>query len=215
MPTLGELSMIAPGDLEWPLSFRYNIRTSFGWTQNEIHVNVPAMTDKPDLAPALGWELWRGVVAPATCWSSSVDFMQYVVWHQAPVGLPYVGLENRGTRFETSCSRDQCAVLLLHTGDRDDAAGRRLFLPGMPRTWQADGVLTSRGWDACMELAHGVAMGMNVGTIGAECQLLNAYPGIVPPTVENLGGVGFRRIASLRVCQFVDKAPDQSSAIWP
>jgi len=105
--------------------------------------------------------------------------------------------------------------MVLQSGHADDYAGRRFFVPGTPVGWSADGLLTQRGWDSMLTLAYGWMMGASGYSCGGEIQLLHAYPWILTPEAGNLGGVAFRLIHYLRVCQYVDKAPEESRQLWP
>jgi hypothetical protein len=59
-------------------------------------------------------------------------------------------------------------------------------------------------------------MGLAADEIGGDLQHIIAYPGIVQPTIENLGGVLFRKVTHLKVMQYPDKAPDGlPSGLWP
>lgn len=189
--------------------------TPFGWTQQVLSFDIPVLESDPSKTGHILWNLWQGLVATATVGSTSLAYIFYVQWKQGPGPLLYAGLPLSGLHFGPSAGRKQQGVLVMHSGHDDDYAARRFFTPGMPRSWQDGQLLTEAGWDGLMALANGWAMGVMAAYCGGDSQLLIAYPGIVDVTPSNLGGVAFRRVASLRACHYIDKAPELSSEIWP
>lgn len=189
--------------------------TAFGWTQLEMSFDIPALESDPSKTPAVLWNMWQGVVAAATTDSTQLAYIEYVNWKSGGAAGFYSGLPLFGLHFGRSAPRAHCCTIVQHTGHDDDYSARRVFLAGMPSSWTDGQVLTADGWDAGMALAHAWAMGIMASYCGGDSQLLIAYPHILPVVPENLQGVAFRRVASLRVCHYVAKAPDISLGLWP
>lgn len=215
MPTAHQLGMIAIDELTWPISYRFVTVGSQGWTQQDLHVDAPGLNNDHDHSLALGRLLWQGVVATATTANVQLAYAFMVAWHISPLAEPFAPIGARGLRLGRAAPRAHSPVLLLHSGHNDDDAARRVFLYGAPAEWQDGELLTDAGWDNLMPWAYGLAMGVLANFCGGEVQLLHAYPRRVDVVPENLGGVAFRRVSSLRVCQYVDKAPALSSELWP
>jgi hypothetical protein len=74
-------------------------------------------------------------------------------------------------------------------------------------------MLNDAGWDALMECAFGLKMGLAGNDIGGDMQHLIAYPAILPPSVDNLSGTCLRRVTHLKVLQYTDKAPDWDGGV--
>lgn len=207
--------MLAISALQWPCSARYIMQTRFGYTEQTLSFDLIGLGTQPDKTPAVLWALWSLLVAPATVRSTQLAWIEWVAWKQTPLAMPYVGLFAEGRIFERTRSRDQQLVVVLHSGHPDDYAGRRFFLPGTPIGWSDGSMLTRTGFDNGMDMISAWAMGCMAYFCGGEVALLNAYPGVLPPELSNLAGVAFRRVSDLRLCQYVDKAPELSDQLWP
>lgn len=197
------------------MSVQYAMTTPWGWTQQVLSFDIPGLEAAPDKTAAVLWNYWQGLAATAATRNASLIYITYVQWKSSPAPNIYAGLQLSGLHFGPAAARDRSGVLLLHSGHDDKNACRRFFVPSMPVSWQDGELLTDAGWDGLMALAHGWAMGVLSNYCGGEAQLLHAYPRILPIVPENLGGVAFRRVVSLRVLQYVGKAPDWSSEMWP
>lgn len=178
-------------------------------------MDVPPLNGLHDESVAIASRLWAAIVAPATTINVSLVYSEVIVWKLAPlpelVGSPgYTGLHGGA-----AAPRDRCAVTVFHTGHPDDFAARRYFHFGMPATWRDGDLISSAGWDNVMAWAQAVAMATAAAFVGGTMQQLLMYPGVVDQTPENLLGVAFRRVSSLRVCHYLDKAPDLSLGLWP
>lgn len=215
MPSLTSLEMLGTADLTWPISFRYVMLGSHGWTQTDLSVDAPDLNGNHDASIAVGARLWRAAVATATTTSTQLAYFLCVIWKLSPFAELGSSLFTSGVHFGSSAPRARSGVLITHTGHADDYAARRTFAFGMPSAWQNGDTLTSAGWDNLLMLAHAQAMGLSAAYLGGGLQLLHMYPNVVPSSVENLTGVGFRRVTAWRVCEYVDKAPDFSDALWP
>lgn len=202
-------------NLNTPCSARYIVQTRFGWTEQTLSFDLLGMNSTPQYIPVALWSLWTLLVAPATVRSSSLVWMEWVYWKAAPLAQPYVGPFTTGRIVEQTRSRDEQLVLVLHSGHADEYAGRRFFLPGTPAGWSEDGVLTTRGYENGMDMVNAWAMAALAWYCGGTVSLIHAYPGLLPSVPENLAGVAFRLVSDIRLCQYVDKAPELSSSLWP
>lgn len=215
MASLNSLRMMGLDDFTWPVSILWHTAGPQGFTQQELTVDVPVLNGMHDETIALAGALWDAVVAPATTSSVQLLYSDVLIWHEAP--LPGIGAG--GFRFGRqpgrSASRAHSGVLLFHSGHDDDYAARRMFAYGMPERWTDGELLTEAGWDNLMAWGHALSMGLSAHFAGGTMQLLLMYPGVVESVPENLLGVGFRRVTDIRVCQYVDKAPELSTALWP
>lgn len=216
MPTIHQLGLSEPEDFTWPCSYRYNLATAFGYTQLELSVELGLLNGLVEKSVTYGQRLWNEAIAPAINFLTVPLWMDYVIWRSSPATGIAGGLMNSGQVGGRTSGRNDCAVLILHTGENDRYSTRRLFLAGTPRDCVSSRMLTNTGWDHVTRWAHALAMSIvSYGPI-AETGLLLMFPNVVDPTPENLLGVGFRRVNYIRVCQYTDKAPEQSTSVaWP
>lgn len=216
MPGPYPLMMEGIDSFNEPVSYRYEVQTPFGLLIQYLSVDIKILIQHPESIPAIGISLWSSIIATAISRSCSLSLMWYVRWRAGPLALPAGMLFTpEGHQGGTPANKNHTAIVLLHTGHADGYAARRLYLPSTPLSWQADGMLTARGWDALMPIMQGASMGLSADVMGGDLQLLNAYPRVIPPTLENLAGVLFRRVTHLKVMQYTDKAPDYNSDVWP
>lgn len=191
------------------------MQTPFGWTASVFSFDVFGLENHADKTGAALWAIWAGIVAPATTRQTSLYYIEFVDWKASPLAQVYVGLPLSGRLVRPVGPRSQQGVMILHDDLADDFSGRRFFTPGMPREWCDGELLTDAGWDNLMNLIGGWACGA-MGYFGnGQLSLLNAHPHSCDEELGNLGGVGFRLVSSLRVCQYVDKAPTLSTDLWP
>lgn len=215
MPTLESLKMISMDDLAWPVSFRFVAQGARNWTSWEMTVDIPAFVGKGDETKAIASTLFSASIATAICSSVSVVYIDYLI-HKANPGASILGPNfARGRRFGTPAPRDKSGVIGFNTEHDDSYGRRRHYLYGMPFDWQDENGLTSRGWDGCMQYAQLLTMGLSAHFGAGEMQLLLAYWGVVPATINNFWGVGFRRVVSYNVFQYTDRAPELSADLWP
>lgn len=211
--------MMEPADLVEPVTFHYEMRTPWGWTAQDFTVDIKVLLSDPAYIGPIGWHLWRSTIATAISTHVRLDLLWYVRWRVAPLATPYVGSQSaEGRQYHDASPRDRSGTVVMHTGHTDSYAARRLFLPAIPTVWHSDGMLNDRGWDSMMTWAQGVKMGLaweTSGGLGGDMQHLLAYPYIIPPTIGNFGGVLFRPVKWLKVCQYLGKAPELPSGLWP
>jgi hypothetical protein len=215
MSALSMLKMLGADELTWPATYRYVCQGGGGWTSWEITVDVPAFNGLHDETVALGSRLWDASIATAICSSIDLVYFDYMIHKESPAASIAGGFTNSGRLFGLPAPRRSSGVLTFNTHHDDQYGRRRHYLYGMPNNWQDANGLTSRGWDGCMAYAQLLAMGLSSHFGAGMMQLLVAYWNVVPVTLDNLYGVGFRRVASYNVFQHTDKAPDLPSTSWP
>jgi hypothetical protein len=215
MPTLSQLSMLAAADITWPISYRFVAAGGTNFTSWEISVDAPGLNGMHDESVALGPEIFSNTIATAICSSIDLVYFDYVIHRLSPIPSIGSGGSKRGRIFGTPAPRIKSACIGFNTGHSDSFGRRQHYLYGMPFNWQDGAMLTERGWDGAMGYAHLLAMGMQKHFIDGNLQHLIAYWGVIPAEVGNFWGVGFRRVTSYNVFQYVDKAPELSENLWP
>lgn len=216
MPSPHDLGMMEVADLNDPVSFRYEMLTSFGLVAAELSVDVKININDNSYYPKIGLSLWSASIATAISRDVRLDLMWWVRWRSGSLALPVAPpMLSRGRQTGTPAGKAHTATVMMHTGHSDNLAARRLYLPSTPLTWQSGGMLTDRGWDSLMTWAQGVKMGLAGDELGGDLQHLIAYPHVADVTIENLTGVGFRRVTHLKVLQYTDKCPDFDGGLWP
>lgn len=215
MSALSGLRMLGASDLSWPITYRFVAQGGRGFTSWEMSVDAADLAGKHDESVALGRLLFSATIATAICSSVALVYYDYIIHKEAPLGSIAPGGGAHGRLFSTPAPRNKSAVVGFVT-EHDDRFGRaRHYLYGMPFNWQDGDFLTDRGWDGAIAYAHTLALGMSAVFSGGQLQHLIAYWGVIPATLDNLLGVGFRRVASYNVFQHVDKAPEISENLWP
>lgn len=216
MPGPNPFGMSTVDELHDPVSYRYEMITSWGMAAVELSVDIKIDITDSSYYGKIGEALWNATIATAITRNVRLDLVWYVRWRSGPLALPHApGLLARGRIFATAASKAHSAIVLQHTGDTDAYAVRAIHLPETPINWQTDRMLNDRGWDSLMTWAQGVKMGLAGDELGGDLQHLLRYSRIVPPSIDNLGGVLFRRVTHLKVMQFTDKAPDFTGSLWP
>jgi len=214
MPSLHALGMLEPGELNDPCTFRYEMRTNWGLFTFSLSFDILIDLDDGSYYGTIGAAIWNAAIATAICRTVNLDLVWLYRWRGTGAPFPYVpaGI-NRGRRGGTPANQARSVHIMMHTGHSDELAARRLVLPNTPLSWQTDTLLNDRGWDAVMECAFGLKMGLAGTELGSDLQHLIAYPGIVPVSIDNLSGTGLRRVSHLKVLQYTDKAPNWDGGI--
>jgi len=215
LPSLAQQQMLSPDDLVWPITYRFVAAGGSGFTSWEMTVEAADLNGLHDESVALGPALFKSTIATAICASISLVYFDYLIHKLSPAASIGGGGFNHGLQIGTPAPRDKSAAITFNTGHMDTNGRRRHFLYGMPFNWQNGSLLTDRGWDGAMNYAFLLAMGLQNHTFDGQLQHLIAYWHAIPPVVGNFYGVGFRRVTSYNVYQYVDKAPDLSDGLWP
>jgi hypothetical protein len=214
--TAEELFRVDPlSAYEWPCTFRYHTETSWGRSQLEITVDAPALAGDIEHSMNLGHVLWSRAIAPAIVHGVSLLAWDTVMWQFQPSALPMVDGLSTGLLAGSPAAREDSAVAVLHSGHSDDLGRRRMILPGVPSTWVSGGLLTLGARDALEAWGEMMLMGLCRSLTGAPLQWLLTYPGLLPASSENVGGVAFRKVEYVRGCHHTRRAPDPTSAPWP
>lgn len=202
-------------DYVWPVTYRFDMRAPWGRTQQELTVDIPLLRDRIATSRTLGLALWQTLIAPAI--SSDVELEQVwcATWRSSEVFLPQMAVFQFGLQPGRGTERDHAGQLVLMSGHADNAGMRRLFLPCVPRSWVSEGLLTSTGFEALIQHARAMYMGLSFLQPSVMSRWLIAYIDAVEKTGGNPYGVAFREVTHVRVCQHTDKAPTQPSGLWP
>lgn len=203
-----QLQMLPLSDFLHPVTFRYWVGAPWGQTRQAITVNAPNFLGNDEALVRLGRLLWLGVTAPAVTSSVRLELMAIHVWRGAGLGVPHPVAQAEGQHHAFTAPRDETPQLLMLTGHPDDDGKRRFFLPGVPRNWVGNGLLTAAGMESLMGHARSIIMGLGAEGGAQPLDWLWAYPGALEPTVENPTGIAFRRVVHIRVCYHTDRAPD-------
>jgi hypothetical protein len=216
MPGPYPYNMKGVDDFVDPVSFRYEMRTPWGLMAQDLSVDIRIFINDPSYYPKIGEALWRSTIATAISVDVSLDLFWWVRWRSGALATPAApSFGSRGRQYGTPAGRAHTAIVQMDTGHGDNAALRCIHLPSTPLVWQSGGMLTDRGWDSLMCWAQGLRMGLAGEDLGGDLQHIIAFPRIIPPTLENLAGVLFRKVGWLRVLQYTDKAPDFPGGLWP
>ena len=201
--------------LAWPITIRYQVRTDYGDTSQELTVDVPALQGAYEPSWKLGEELWRRAVAPATSGHAELIGYDTVLWKLAPAAIPTPVYFCPGGLSGAHGPRTQQGCLVLHTGHLDRRARRRFHLPAIPASWHEGGLLTPSGLRALDGWGKTMFMGLNGEMWGGPFAWYIAYPEALPATAANGNGVAFRRVAFVRSCWHTAQAPELSQSPWP
>lgn len=209
------LRVLEASDLTWPVTYRFNCQGGGRLMSWEMSVDAFALNGLHDETVALGPALFTASIATAISSSISLLYYDFLIHKESPAPSIGGGAFAGGRQFALPAPRAKTGVIALETGIDDERGYRRHYLNGMPNNWQDENGLTSRGWDGAMAYAHLLCMGMSGSLLGGQLQLLLAYWNILPRTIDNFFGVGFRRVTSYSVFQYTEKAPGTGEAIWP
>lgn len=215
MHSAAQLKMIDLEDVAFPITWRFNLSTSWGASSQEITMNVPGFTHDLPPAIALGVFMWRDIISTILTTRVVLDFVEVVRWKISPLPLLGAAGAPAGQIHAQRTSRENSGVLVLHTGHYDAAARRRFYVPNMPVSWVADRLMTDAGTKALYDFAAIMLGGSSFELPGAPLEWMIPYPDVIAPTLANLRGVAFRRVQYVRVCSFPDKAPDTVPIDWP
>lgn len=214
--TPAELFQVSePAAHSWPITYRWHVSAPWGLTQQELSIDVPALEGDEGKSRTFGPMLWRTVVAPATTFQTYLVGTDVVCWKGLAAPLPHVHVPVGGVRGGDPCSRENTPQVVLHTGHTDDMARRRFFLAGAPESWVGGRMVTLEGWDELESWWNALGVFARELVPGAPAQLLIAYPNLLPTSVENPTGVGFRKVVTGRGTLHAARAPDPSGASWP
>jgi hypothetical protein len=215
MPSLAELQMLDVSDLVWPVTYRWVVSHPTGFSSWEISVDAFNLNGHHDETVALGGRLFTASIATAICTSTRLEFFDYFIHKTMAAPSISGGAGLTGKLFGTPAPRRSSAALTFNTGHSDSYGRRQQYLYGMPNAWQDGAFLTNAGWDGVMGYAYLLAMGLQGQHFAGELQHLIPYWHVLPTSVPNFFGVAFRRVTSYNVFQYVEKAPELSTGLWP
>ena len=213
--TLADRKLKPITDYTWPVTWRYEMVAPWGRTQLELSADVPMLADDGDASILFGRALWQLAIAPAICQQVELALVWTATWRNVSVPLPVPVVGFNGHRPGLLTSRADAGQLVLHTGHTDKLAQRRLLLPGIPRGWVDDGLLTPIGMESLVTHARGMYMGLQNISPNARCRWLIAYRYSTLWDIGNPYGVSLREVASVRVAHHTDKAPEHTGVLWP
>lgn len=210
-----QLRVVQLDALAWPITWRWHMRAPWGDTRQEFTVDCPSLAGSIGPSMNLGLGVWSRAIAPAISHDVELVGWDTVCWKIAPAGLPMGAIGARGLQPGRGTERSQAGCVIMHTGDDDRLARRRLMYPCIPRGWVVDGLMTGTGMEALQTIARGVYIGLASHWTGGPYRWLLAYPELLPATAANGNGVAFRTVEWLRCCLHVEPAPALSSEPWP
>jgi hypothetical protein len=215
MSNAERLGMIRLQDLSNPLTWRFNLATTWGITSQTITLDVPDLFDRPAESLEFGRRMWAGFIATAISSRCSLSFIELVRWKQTPLPLLGSGGGAAGKAGRSASTRENSGVAILHTDTGDQYSRNRLYIPNIPATWAVDGSLTDAGMANLYDWSSILFMGMARACLPGPLLWLTYYPDIDPFSPDNVRGVAFRPVEFIRICSYVDKAPDEVSLDWP
>lgn len=210
-----KLEMLSLGELAWPVSWLFRIYTPWGQTTQQLHADVPQLVGEPEFSRKLGLRLWSASLAVASTSSCSLLTWETVCWKESPVPFAMVAQGATGLQPGPGTGRQHSAQLVLHTGHLDSYARRKIPLPSIPRAWTVDGAIAPAGWSPLLTVVEGLNIGLGSALATRPYRWLLAYPEAIPAHVGNGNGVAFREVKGVRLCQYLDRAPEPSEYPFP
>lgn len=199
-------------ELTWPVTYSWVMSVPWGHYTMSITVDYPDGVDDPVRTSKSVIPLWKAAIAPAISFLTSYVSGSGHLWKYG-VSVDGTGTFPVGENGIFPMGKEHGVAVVLHSGQADRYARRRLIFPTCPRAWIDDrGQLEDDGAGKMLTHLRGMFGGLHGSIENAPFSWLMAYP----ETVENpLGGpkqVGFRRVEWVRLCQYTVPCPDTSLA---
>lgn len=215
MPSAEDQGMIPLDQLSWPMTFRFHLSTEFGFTWQDLTLDIPDFRDHLEATTRFAPALWRDFVSSLTTASTLLEFTEVVEWKRSPLPQLLLALPVGGKNTSRPAKQEESGVIVLHTAHTDRWSRRRFYLPGMPRSWQDQRRLSEEG---ISNIYAGVAI-LQMGFLAPELprpfSWYIAYPDMVERTPANLVGVAFRAVEWIRICSHTSKPPEGAGTDWP
>ena len=215
MPNAEQLAMIDLDVLTNPLSFRYNLSGPWGVSSMVFTFEVPELFDKLPETLVFGQRMWHDFIATAISHHWRADFMEIVRWKQTPLPVVWPVSDGAGRNGGRGSDRKDSGMIVLHSGHADGWGRYRLALPGLPQNWVNSNQLNDSGITELYKWAAILFMGTASIVGGSNIRWLLHYADVLPMRLDNLRGVAFRDIYSVRICSYCDEAPDSVPIDWP
>jgi hypothetical protein len=211
-----QLAMIPLTGTTQPLTFRFMIDTPFGFTTQDLTLDIPTLPFTLEVMSRFAPSLWSTCFGSASSASVHCSIATVVNWKGTGgfiLSVPFV--TQSGRVHTTAASQDESGVLILHTGHTDNFARRRIYLAGMPRNWQFQGLLNGTGQSEIYNAVSRMYMAFKGTALANPYRWLIAYPRVVEAGETNLFGVAFRQPEYFRIANHCGKPQEGISLDWP
>lgn len=211
-----QLGMIPLGILSQPITIRYLVDTNFGFTTQDLTLDVPDLNPTLEVLSRFCPSIWERTYGAALSSSAKCSIATVVFWKtSASIVMTVPFLTRSGGVRLTPASQKNSGVAVLHTGHSDRFARRRVYLPAIPAAWSNDGMLNETGKTRLMNQWFTIYMAFKGSALANPYRWLIAYPRVVESGSGNFFGVAFREPFSIRVCSHTAKPPEGSGLDWP
>lgn len=195
-------------ELVWPITVTYFVRGPWGDTAQELTFEAPELYNDVAASRRLCWVVWAASLASASTASMIMDVMFVRCWKVEDTPFPAVLPPITGARGGSTAPRSRSGCIVMLPAGRTGHGSRRLYLPGIPLSWTTPDLLTKTGAEEMQTLARGLFLGMADGLSAPPLRWLLAYPRMFEGTLPGTYAPGFRLVDHLRVCQYVERAPE-------
>jgi hypothetical protein len=210
------LRMIPLGILQQPLTFRFLLDTPFGFTYQDLTLDVPGLNTDLETLSRFGDSIYKLVYGSAASASVHCSLATVVFWKATSALIMNVPLPTAGGQVNLPAgTKENSAVVVLHTGHGDNYARRRLYIPGFPRAWSHEGLLNGTGQTKLYNAVATWYMAFKGSALANPYRWLIAYPRVVQSDETNFFGVAFRQPEFFRICNHTGKPPDGPGLDWP
>src|SRR5215207_9748432 len=121
MTTAAEYFKVDPLSVyAWPITYRYWHSLPWGETRQTLTVDAPDIADNDAASRALGLELWKLCVAPATTQHLHLVAWETMQWKQSVLPAIDVPPFTSGSLTGAPAPREQTPVGILSSGGTDD-----------------------------------------------------------------------------------------------
>lgn len=215
MPSPDAVGMIPLEDLAYPITFRFHLSTAWGFTYQEMTLDIPELQDDLAAIDRFCHALWSVFIATAITASVELFLAEALQWKKGGLPLLMPTSFGNGKIHGTPADMKESGVIVLHTAGVDNNSRRRFYLPGMPKIWQDNRRLSQTGITQLYNWTSVFTMAFLAPELPRPFDWLIAYPRVFDFKPSNVWGVGFRYVERCRVCWHTSKPPEGAGTNYP
>lgn len=194
-------------NMAFPITYTFTIVGLWGGYFQKITLNHFILPLSVDAIRDFAWDFWSFAIARAITIDTELVAVSWECHNHPWLNDTKLGGGRRGQLLAAPAAREDSAVIAMSTGYNDPFAHRRWYMPGIPRGWVSEGVLTAEGLFELEGWCRVWLCALSYEQPGVHYNAYHTYPAAIGEANGISSGMALRPITHLTLFHHTARTP--------